>query len=287
MSVSFLVAKAERLRGESQFVSNKPQTECTMPQREPSIRQPACSSLTSWKWAWNAQFCGSHENRCPCWWQVRHCHCLAVPLGRECDPFHLCSLPQGLLGFQVFVKTCQVWGMTGLQEMKNGLNVMKSCIFHLVLKWAQKDTKWGGLNPSGSIPRWSRLGHEPRKFQESQQDPGWKCPPFLYNSSLRFIQRLSYPRTTALQQAKSTSNTQVLSGRQPMNNQSSSGTTPSLSRNHKWVLGWGSHSSNVPVRLLQIGNAVQWLQTLDDGKKTHTIEMTSKKPIHSPKTNPS
>ena len=70
------------------------------------------------------------ENRCPRWLQVKLMG-LASQDHLVGDVTRFISPPRGgLLGFQVFVKTSQV-----LQEMKNGLDRTKSCIFQT--RWTQ------------------------------------------------------------------------------------------------------------------------------------------------------
>lgn len=89
---------------------------------------------------------------------------------------------------------------------------------------------------------------------------------------------------TAFQQVKTISNTQVLSGRQSINNHGSSGCTFSpYSKKHECVPGRGSHWQlfEHPFLSSPNGNSVQ---SSDDGKVTHAAEATPRAPIHSPKT---
>lgn len=168
------MAKAERLRGENNFLSNKPQTECTMPQKKSLFCQPACSSLTSQEWAWNAQFHGNHSKER-----------LVMAAGKTdgsssqdhivANAISFISPPrEGLLGFQVSVKTSQL-----LQEMKNGLDKMKSCVFHPVCTQDSMDTKWGLLTLGD--PSLSRADGDrnPQSFRSPQGTEG-KCFPFLF-----------------------------------------------------------------------------------------------------------
>jgi hypothetical protein len=72
--------------------------------------------------AWNAQCPGSWRKQMP-----------RTAAGREC---HLpnSTLPSRIAEFpSAYENKSGVW--TVLQGMKNGLDMMKGCIFHLVLKW--------------------------------------------------------------------------------------------------------------------------------------------------------
>lgn len=132
----FSSGKGREVKRREPFYFKHPQSEYTLPQKKSLFCQPAFSSLTSWEWARNAQFRGNHGKQMPMMAAGKtDCFCLSVPLGRNVICFNTTLSFKGCWSSKCWWKYIRCGG-TGLREMKNGLDMIKSCIFHLVPKWA-------------------------------------------------------------------------------------------------------------------------------------------------------
>lgn len=101
--------------------------------------------------------------------------------------------------------------------------------------------------------------------------------PFSITETILYSGVPNTPRMFAFQKVKTTSNTQVLSGRQSMNNHSSNGSPFSLSnKSHSCVLGGGFHWQLLDLPLLSSPNQkfCTVVADSDDGKETHAAELT-------------
>lgn len=247
-----------------------------MPQKKSLFCQPPCSSLTSREWVWNAQLCGNHRKQMPEMTAGKtDGACLSGPLGRECDRFYLPSKGRTA-------------GLPSVCENKSGATRNEKW------SWQDKelhfpdsmDTKPGLLTLQESSLTRADGDMNPESFRRSTGQ-WWELLPIFIPATHSPVSS-THNWTTAFQQVKITSKAQVLSGRQSMNNHSSTGSTfssPTKTTNMSWEGVPIGTSLKIHFSLLQIRNSVQLFADLsDDGKEIFAAKMILRAPIHSPQT---